>query len=86
MGHDRHARWPQGCALCFSHHWADGQHRARGGADHALGDAAHQQIAETGAPMGGHDDPIHLLGNRGLKNFLVRHAYDDLTRDLGRWA
>src|SRR5919198_5501023 len=46
--------------------WPDSQHRAGGGAHHALRDAAHHQMAETGPTMGCHNDEVHLVRLGGL--------------------
>jgi hypothetical protein len=69
---------------------ADGQHRAECGAHDALGDASHDQMAESGAATGGHDDQVHVFGFSNLDDLSVwcpcHHAASDLYRDaLGRW-
>jgi hypothetical protein len=63
---------------------SDGEHWTVRGAEHALGDAAHDQVAEPGASVGGHHDPVDPLGGRGLKNLLVGRAHNDLAHDLYR--
>jgi hypothetical protein len=69
---------------------ADGQHRAECGAHDALGDASHDQMAESGAATGGHDDQVHVFGFSNLDDLSVwcpcHHAASDLYFDaLGRW-
>jgi hypothetical protein len=53
------------------HRGLDHQHGAGGLADHPLGDAAHQQAAQPGAPVAADDDHVRVLAFRGLDDDFV---------------
>ena len=55
---------------------------ARRHADNTLSDASQDQMPETGAPMGGHDNQIYLLGGRAFRYPLVGDTDQDASRDL----
>src|SRR5216684_9308991 len=60
---------------------ADGEHWARGGRDDAGGDAAQEELRESGAPVGTHDQDVGTPPLSGPNDLLVRNAFEQDTPD-----
>lgn len=74
------------CLVCLSlscgHGFARGarhEHRTRGQAHDLLGDAAHERMAQTGPPVGAHDDAIRSYSLRCRNNLLKTGHHPQLS-------